>query len=99
MIFASPQALVAYFWMMMFYVPGLNIIRVKNKMKKKAMVTAADIHMNARLDFPVFDKMVSHVVEVQLVLENFVLARDLEHKYYEIKRCERLKEILAPIFQ
>ena len=84
--------------MMMFYVPGLNVIRVKNKMKKKAMVTAADIHMNAELKLPVFDKIVSHTVEIQLVLENFVLARDLEHKYYEIKRCERLKEILPPIF-
>ena len=33
-----------------------------------------------------------------LVLENFVLGRDLEHKYYEVKRTEHLREILGPLF-
>jgi hypothetical protein len=38
------------------------------------------------------------VGELQLLLENFVLAKDLEHKYYEIRRATNIKAMLSPIF-
>ena len=67
-------------------------------MRKRGMVTAADIHMNLKVPIPPFDENLYHIGELQLVLENFVLARDLEHKYYEIKRASKFAELLAPIF-
>ena len=62
------------------------------------LVTSSNIHINFRLKAEKFDGAVVIVGELQLLLENFVLAKDLEHKYYEIRRAENLKALLSPIF-
>ncbi|CAD7925567.1 unnamed protein product [Amoebophrya sp. A120] len=98
-VFATPAAVTGFFWYLLLYFPGLDVIRVKNKMKKRDMVTAADIHLNLRIPVPPFTgEKLYHIAELQLLLENFVLVRDLEHRYYEIKRANKFVELLAPVF-
>ena len=82
----------------MCYVPGIELIRVKNKMKTKKTLTACDIHTNLKITLPEFGGRITVVTELQLLLENMVLAKDLEHKSYEVKRSTRLPEIMAPIY-
>lgn len=97
-VFNSPQPLVLFFWYLMYNIPDIEVVRVKNKMKNKKMATAADIHINVRVKPHEFEDELAICGELQLLLEHFVLAKDLEHKYYEIRRAETVRALWAPIF-
>ena len=71
---------------------------MKNKMTSKKTLTACDIHMNIKFTVPMFGGRITVIAELQLLLQNLLLAKDLEHKSYEVKRSTHLPEILAPIY-
>ena len=74
------------------------MIRVKNKMATKKTLTACDIHMNVKFTVPAFGGRITVIAELQLLLQNLLLAKDLEHKSYEVKRSTLLTELMAPIY-
>jgi hypothetical protein len=95
-VFANPTALATFFWYLVYQVPGLEVVACKNKLQKRPdKDLSLDIHLNVRFSVQ-GDK---HVGEVQLLFEHFLVARDLEHKYYEIRRATRLADVLAPVLE
>lgn len=98
-IFASPQALSMFFWYLVRKEAetGLRIVSCKNKLLSRPSGddTSANIHLNVQ--FRCLGGA-HHVAELQLLLENFVLAKNLEHQYYELRRAKRIGEVLNPIF-
>lgn len=99
-LFASPKALSLFFWYLMRRQEetGLEISLVKNKLQERPVATdtSANIHIN--VEFKSLHGSARHTAELQLLLENFVLAKNLEHKYYELRRAQKFVEILLPIF-
>lgn len=78
----------------MFEVPKLDIVSCKNKLTTSpSNDTSCCIHINVLFDV----QGEQHLAELQLVLESFCIAKDLEHKYYEFRRAETLAELLAPV--
>jgi len=95
-VFASPTPLAVFFWFLLYGNEGMEVVSAKNKLLVRPDTdTSVNIHLNVR--FSVQGE--EHTAEVQLLLQNFVLAKDLEHKYFEFRRAGRPMEILAPIFQ
>lgn len=101
-VFANPTALAVFFWYLMAKGEenfSLKVLSVKNKLRFRPGDgpegdTSASIQINVSLN----SQGEPHVAEIQLVLENMILAKDLEHKYYEFKRAARLTDILKPVF-
>lgn len=95
-IFANPLAMSVFFWYLQFRVPKFKVLLCKNKLLKPPKGdTSCNIHLNVR--FKVQGE--EHTAEIQLLLENFLIAKDLEHKYYEFRRATRLSELLAPVLE
>merc|ERR1719487_525846 len=68
---------------------------IKNKLLKSPKEEAArTVHIN--VCFGVQGEQ--HTGEIQLILEDFLIALDLNHKYYEFQRASQFSEVLLPIF-
>lgn len=96
-VFAHPMPLVHFFWFLVDSkdTTKLEVLTSKNKlMKRPSEDTSVSIQLNVGIN--VHGEM--HVAEVQLILEQFLCAKDLEHKYYEYRRALKLYELLAPVF-
>lgn len=95
-IFANPTAMSLFFWYIMYKVPELTVVACKNKLLKPPEGdTSCNIHLN--VCFEVQNE--EHTAEIQLLLENFLIAKDLEHKYYEFRRAKKVMEILNPVLE
>lgn len=95
-IFANPMAMAIFFWYLNFKQPKLKVCVAKNKLLSRPEGdTSCNIHLNVRFDV----QGEEHTAEIQLLLETFVIAKDLEHKYYEFRRATRLVEILEPVLE
>jgi len=93
---ASPLALAAAFWYLQLWIPELRVVRCKNKLLKPPANNdhALNIHLNVEFDV----QGETHIAEIQLLLEAFLIAKDLSHKYYEYHRATQVHEILGPVF-
>eukprot|EP00746_Dinoflagellata_sp_MGD_P029754 gnl/MRDRNA2_/MRDRNA2_17054_c0_seq1.p1 gnl/MRDRNA2_/MRDRNA2_17054_c0~~gnl/MRDRNA2_/MRDRNA2_17054_c0_seq1.p1 ORF type:complete len:245 (+),score=55.43 gnl/MRDRNA2_/MRDRNA2_17054_c0_seq1:79-735(+) len=94
--FANPVAMAVFWWYLWSKADNLRVICLKNKLVKPPnQDTSASLHLNVRFDV----QGEEHTAEVQLVLESFLVPKDLEHKYYQLRRSHRLCEVLAPILE
>lgn len=96
-IFAHPLQLTLFFWYLKSENTNENfeVIACKNKLKERP---ETDTSVSFQLLVSMGSRGESHVAELQLLLDNFLVAKDLEHKYYEFRRAEKLSEILMPVF-
>eukprot|EP00746_Dinoflagellata_sp_MGD_P141912 gnl/MRDRNA2_/MRDRNA2_74928_c0_seq1.p1 gnl/MRDRNA2_/MRDRNA2_74928_c0~~gnl/MRDRNA2_/MRDRNA2_74928_c0_seq1.p1 ORF type:complete len:811 (-),score=110.47 gnl/MRDRNA2_/MRDRNA2_74928_c0_seq1:86-2518(-) len=95
-IFLSPVAMATFFWYLVCKIPELRCVQAKNKLlKPPTKDMSCDIHVNVRFDVHGEE----FTAEIQLVLQHFLIATDLEHKYYQFRRTTRLSEILTPVLE
>lgn len=94
-VFGSPKSMALFFWYLVSgLIPGIEVVRNKNKLCVPE-TTSFSLQLNVRISF----SGIEHTAELQLLLESFVVAQDLEHKYYELKRAMSLNSVLSPIFE
>ena len=56
------------------------------------------IRLLIRFDHPLLHGDAGHLCELQLMLVDFLIAQDLEHKFYEARRAMNFTDVLAPLF-
>jgi len=70
---------------------GRNLTRLVNRFADEKITQPPNINMNIR-----FCEL---LVEVQILLSDFLQIKKTLHKYYELKRATAIESYLAPIFQ
>merc|ERR1719463_354146 len=74
-----------------------SVGRVDNRYANQKLPRTARTNVFINVQFEVHGQ--PHTAEVQLMLQDFLLTTELEHKFFEIKRVEDFRGLLLPVFR
>ncbi|CAD7929899.1 unnamed protein product [Amoebophrya sp. A25] len=95
-IFASPSAMLVFFWYLVYSVEEFEVIGLRNGLRNGLVVP--DLVVTVKMAVPEFDGELELLCEIVLRLEAYALTRDIEYTFAKIAHATSIATFLEPLF-